>query len=482
MFQAGGMLAAAVLIFLIYGIVFLAGCCCPARQVATTKRCICCFPRLGYVISSLMLIAALGPGLAYIMHFDTGFESLANGLTSMKNLLVTSSATVSGPLLTSAVVLNVTAADMAAAAAGTSAQADANSLAAAASSAVSTAVSLAAMLNGTVASIIEGFDIENSASSVIDGAVSKGNDGAFKVEIGSIRYGFTYATVSLLATVLGWMVITFILLMPNKCSERLFKGFSVITLGGGTLIVLCAALLYVPAIMGSDICMAPTTSINNILNQTGADGTAVDTWNYYTQCGGNPALAPIGAYGQAVNSVAEIQSAMVSLSAVNATINADPNNPNYQPLKPYLTVLSSQLQDVNATMNTLVSGISCAPVSSIWYTMEDGLCNGAIVAVIMVFLCLAAASFIILFLLSFTACLITRHHVDREAKAGDVYTSASSAQQQMVYMPTGQPAQGRAARVAQQQQVVAVPIHQAGSAAAYGDYSTPAKGKGREWR
>jgi hypothetical protein len=78
------------------------------------------------------------------------------------------------------------------------------------------------------------------------------------------------------------------------------------------------AFFFTVSLFGSDVCVGPSAAVLAIVNVTSGGSDAYSTTLFYTSpCG---SVQPIGAYGQLVGGQEQAVSALVELSALNATI------------------------------------------------------------------------------------------------------------------------------------------------------------------
>jgi hypothetical protein len=449
-------------------VTFAAGCCCAGKDGGSSSRRACsCSGKVFYLLACVLLCTAVSAAMWYVADFDAGTKELVQGVQGFTSLLTATAATVSGPLSLSASALNATAVSLveAAAAAGLPAvQADAQSFADAASAALVASQTLGIFLSDTAGKINADFPLDAAAVAAAAGGTTH------QIRLDLAQAGLSTGAWALLGGCMGWVLLNAVLLLSNKCAARLFKACSCLTLIVGTLLLALAGILYVPVLMGSDVCVGPSAAVSRVLNETSGPtaATAADTWAYYSACGADASLAPTGAFAQAASSTAQMASAAAFLDAVNATANSDPVL--YAPILPLLSDASSQLAATNASLVAVVGAVGCAPVSALYGEVVDGLCTGAVLAIIRMFLALVAAAGAFLFVLVASACLIF-HHPGDVPKAGanrydDMYRSVAAGGSGKDYGSGGLPQSGRAARV-----------DKAGGGA--GKYGSGGKGKGK---
>ena len=473
LFQAGGVVAFTILIFLIFGITFIAGCCCGTK--ARRKGCTIC-GKVGYIFSVLLLCGGLGASMWYTENFHSGLLTLLRGLQNFYNLFTSSSTLVSGSLIPSLSDFSSSATTLQSFGTGSPYQAQTDALGIASVAALSFVTNIGTLLNSTTNAMTNDFSFSDSINS---GSSSK-------VDLQTASDALPRSTYILMGVIIGWLVIQMILLIGNKCISRIFKSCSILTLGSAVLIGLLAALFYIPSLMGSDICINPNSAISNIFNTT-SDGDSststfdvANTWLYYAECSSITNLAPSGVYSQLLNSSDQLTTAYTLIQNINTSVYG---NPTYDPWIPYIMNISTSILMANSTLTTLINDVSCAPVSTIYSDIVDGLCNGAIVGMITAFLATICTLGVFLLILSFTACLIF-HHPGDYLGDGDSNSSTYEKLYQELngnksnknygsYEASPTPATGRAARVG---------ANMGGSAASYANSNNNSNKKGKDWR
>ena len=429
--QAGGVWALAAIFLLVFGLTFAAACCCRKRLPADdadasayARGVGCCSGRACYFFTALAFAGGLAAAMAYTGTFFAGVGNLLTGLVSFRDYLVAQSSNVNGPLLGNLTGLSSLAQQVATDTAGGPYEADANALASSAASAAAFAASLGAQLNSTASLLTGDFALAFDAASAGAAASVAAVTVPSKIELGALRYGLSYGSWALLATVVAWMLMHAAMLAATPCAARLFKACSVLTLVSAVLVTVLLGLVYIPALMGADVCAAPAQAVASVLNASSADALAADTFNFYSQCAvanaaGSP-LAPAGAYADALDSQVQLESASAQLAGFVAVAGGDPT------LGPLLASMVVSLAGANASLALLLVAVQCAPLASTWATVLSGLCGGAVFGMAAMTCCLACGVVLLFILLIATAHVMLHHPGDLSADAQEQKAAASA--------------------------------------------------------
>lgn len=341
----------------------------------------------------------------YTEDFHSGLLTLLNGLRNFFSLFTSVSRTVSNSLVQNLTDFTSSSATLATFGTGSPFQSQTDALAQASTEALNFARTIGTLLNATTDALLSDFTFTNDGTPV---------SSTSKVDLNTAADATPRSSYILMGVVLAWLIIQMVLLIGNKCISRIFKACSCLTLASAVLVGLLAAVFYIPALVGSDICVAPDTTITNIFNtssdSTNANTLAIaDTWSYYSQCRSNPSFAPVGVYGNLLNATQQLTDAYTLVQSINTSVYG---NPTYDTWLPYLMNISDSVVLANVTLTTILTDTACGPVNAIYTDMVTGLCNGATVGFITAFFATVASLGVFLLLLSFTACLIFHHPGD----------------------------------------------------------------------
>ncbi|RYG50583.1 hypothetical protein EON67_05015 [archaeon] len=224
-----------------------------------------------------------------------------------------------------------------------------------------------------------------------------------------------------LSLYLGFFALVALTLKAARCCAVTFKVCYVVLILVALLTFVFAGMFTAVTIVGSDICVAPSSSIISIANATGASAQTTATLTYYTTCGNDATVQPMGAYAQLLDGKAQVDDAA-------ATLDTFPESSG--PYQAYVDMLRGNFSTVNGTLSGLVTSISCTPVNNIYQDLLVALCSGGINATLTVMALAIAASIIVFFLLISAARLCCAHPGDLPMRPADLRAET-------VYMPFG---------------------------------------------
>ena len=405
--QAGGLFALGIIVFLLFGVALsVARMCCRTDKVGA-GGCCCCCRQLSYCTLSLIAAGCVGGALYLFTAWRSGLGDTLTALTGFSSVLSSASGLVSGPLVDSLTLLSSDVGALATACAG------AGPLCAAQLPAVTTVQAQAAStltdvttLGTTLASAAQGF--QRSLGLAADSSFSLS---ALKTEVEK------YVLISL-GVVVGWLVVHLVALSPTKPTACLFRASTVLTLLLGTAVPILAGGMYAVALLGSDVCVAPSASIVRLLNSTGASSPlAANTFAYYTTCAGGSGSGS-GSGGDASAQVASASSALALATARVQDLNASLAPPAgdatlWAAVSGIMGSITFRIAAANATVQTLsTSTLACAPVAAIYTSLLNALCGTAVTGIAQSFIPIVVASIALVFLLCYAVTLCANHPGD----------------------------------------------------------------------
>lgn len=392
LFPAGGIFALAALLLIIFAFVYLGGLCCKrcrrkrVRKPTITLAQKVCGRRGAFLFFTLLNIGLLFGILGNTTRMKTGLQDMGDALDGFINLL-----TVNGDLMAASNGASLMSGMLGAKAAALDLKAatiTANPPQAAATEASAQTIADGANTAATAAGDIG--DLMLSAADQLTKVKGKVDIAAIGEQLGS----GSYAVPAIFAVILIGIALT---LTASKCCSFVYKLVAPLDILFTFLITILAGAFYAIGLIGSDMCAAPATGFERMLNATGASSDPMigGTMSYYTGCGANPGMAPAGAYAMMITNLGQVQSAIDAAATANATVNG-PNSPyasNYVYSRPYFADIIGNLTVANTSLTTMVtSGAACGAFDPVWSSLLKALCNGGIATVIVIFQVLIAAS------------------------------------------------------------------------------------------
>jgi hypothetical protein len=403
--QAGGLVAMGALVLLGFAVALAVSRLCCRTAKAAGGCCCCCRP-VSYCLLSLITFACMG-GALYL--FSTWRGGVTDGIAALKGfsgVLSSAAGTVSGPLAGSLASLsaNALALSGACAAAGAPCSGQLPAISAVQAQAASTLADVTS-LGASLASAAAGFQRSLGLSA----------DAPFQLD--AIKTAVELWVWVTLGAVAGWLLVHLATLSPTKITACMFRASTVCTLLLAAAIPVLAGGLYAVALVGSDVCVAPASTLVRLLNATGAASPlAASTLAYYTTCsaggsggGGDDASSQIGSASSA------LAQATWRVAALNATLGAGDAGVAAA-LAPLMAAITGDIVGANASV-ALLSGatLACAPVSGVYNSLLNALCGTAVTGVAQTFIPTVVASIAAVFLLCYAVSLCANHPGDGPA-------------------------------------------------------------------
>lgn len=409
--QAGGFWGLGSLMFFVFGGAYALSCCCrkPTYRNAKKADTCCarnCGSRCGYLTTVTLLTAAMLAAITFVARYSSGVGDGIAALNDVKGLLYNSSRWVNTDLASSLTAVTNSTTELQAAAVTAGAPPNVITDIDTMLTAVTASGAAVTSLGSTLAAVVSDLDAQVRTDPANDNQFKPPTDGSY-VDLSAAKYGLSVGAWVLVGLALFWFLLQAAFLRATKCAAILFKVALFVTLIAAVLVLVLNGIVYAAALIGSDICVEPTTVVTRALNATSGTGAslAADSLAFYANCAAQPGLAPAGAYASAVDSSAQLVAAFVDLAAVSSAVAP------YPALQPLVDQISANLSAANATLNLLTDAISCTPVSGLWDRLITGLCGG-IEGVVELALALSATSFLLLFILGFGAAVCYHHPGD----------------------------------------------------------------------
>jgi hypothetical protein len=201
-----------------------------------------------------------------------------------------------------------------------------------------------------------------------------------------------------------------------------------VTLGVGAFVLVLLGVVYIPAIMGADVCSAPVDALAQILGAApGVPPLAAASVEFYSRCAADAALPPAGAAAQVASAQAQLDDAAAQLAAFAALGPPFPD-PGIDPL---LADAAAALGGANATLRAVTAALSCAPSAAAWALVLSGVCSGAVFGLASVCVTLGVGAFVLVLLLGTTAHLILHHPGDLRAEYDAEVPGSEDAQRRL---------------------------------------------------
>jgi hypothetical protein len=312
----------------------------------------------------MSLTGAAGFASYFVYFFNNGMSSTLGAINAFSSLVSSSSARVNGPLL-DAVNAAKGATDRLVAAASTAGDPLVLSAAQDVAAAMAASVTATQSLGLTLSS---GRDALSSALCLVKSS-------SCPVDASTARLYVSYGVWAILGGGAAAALIHGVFLMKNRCAALVFRCTAPCMLIVGVLTPLLGAAFFAVALAGSDFCVAPAASLSSVLNVTSPLVSA--TLSYAAACGvaGGAPVAPVGASAQAVSAVDSLQAAIAKIYALNATVAS---SPVFNGLLIPLGDITYSLRLANASASSLAADVSCAPTATIYFSLLNGVCTGAV--------------------------------------------------------------------------------------------------------
>lgn len=403
---AGAFIAIACLLLIVYGIVFGAACCCRNRLCSPVKKgkksgCLgkCCgylfSPRLWYLLAVVCLLAGAAAAISVLSKVQNSVNSTVHGFEGFNSLLNTASASIDSGLLP----VVGTAKNQ------TQYLIEVLQGAAASPAAVGAATALAATTAGLESQLSEVTKLLGSATRTLNAALGAGSSQFSVSTLGSLVYK---AGLGVIVGFLLFVVFSTIGLVGKPWGAKALRGSLCVLALVLFVVWMFGAFFFTVSLFGSDVCVGPSAAVLAIVNVTSGGSDAYSTTLFYTSpCG---SVQPIGAYGQLVGGQEQAVSALVELSALNATIG--PAVLANATVSTLLGEIDWSMQQVVFQTNATVATVACNVVYSQYLQVVDGLCTGFVNSAIGVFGLATATAVLMIVMASAAASLAFRHPGD----------------------------------------------------------------------
>jgi hypothetical protein len=337
--------------------------------------------------------------MAYTGSFFSGVVKIFDGISAVKSVVSLAAVEVQSGLEPSLRTLTSTATQVDSLSQGQPYSTQAQALLKATQDALASAIDLGKTLNST-AQLFAASDL------TIDVPSSNIPSLPANIDLNSGRYGLSYGAWSLVGVTLFWVLLNMSVLSATKFSALLFKTCSCVNLSASVLVTILAGIVYVPALVGSDICVDPAAAVKAIFsNSTLVAPLARDSLIYYSQCSAG-GVAPAGAVLAASDALAQINTASSQISAFGAIVSGDPQ------LDPLVVSMAASINLANVSTIALADSVACGTLSSVWALLISGLCTNTVFSIDTMTLCLGAGAVVAFFWLSTTAHLLRNHPGD----------------------------------------------------------------------
>jgi len=413
--QVGGLVLFGILLFLLFGIALVITRLCCRSDKPSTGWCCCC-RRVSYCTLSLLASGCVGVALFLFSTWRTGLSDTIGSLRAFSGVLSSASATVNG---LAAGPLTALVSD-AGALRGTCQTQNCDGLAPGLQAAVNALSSQASSTKDSVDSL--GSSLASSSAEFLRD-LGLASDSKFNLD--QIKNSVDLGGWVVLGVLAGWLLLHLSTLSPTKTSACMFRFSTVCTLLASSAVAVLAALFYGVALVGSDVCVAPSAGISRLLNSTSSSNAlAANTFAYYASCtdGGAPstgfdAAAQVAAAGSALgNAAAQVALLNATVLAGVQPINATLANILFNSLG----AITFDLAACNASVVSLATTtLACGNVNSIYNALLNALCGKAIDGAAQTFVPVVVASALLFFLLCYALALCAHHpgdHSDYEEK------------------------------------------------------------------
>lgn len=227
-----------------------------------------------------------------------------------------------------------------------------------------------------------------------------------------------------------WVILHSFGLLANKCSAFYFRVTAIFTLLVAILIMTLCGLTLMIAFIGSDFCVDPPNSIDNVLSVIDTQPLIRDSVSYYARCPGT------GTYSGILEDIDDLVSGVNSyVDLINDAISEATTAGETAVVTELDKVLTSatEIQDSAAE---IFDNMDCPVVGVALDKSLTGMCNGMVVGDIYVTMALGAAGVFFIPLLFAAVSLCCRH-------PGDPSSAPPSGVGETVSKmpPHGQPAQ-----------------------------------------
>lgn len=230
------------------------------------------------------------------------------------------------------------------------------------------------------------------------------------------------ASIIPLALFLAYLFFFGLTLSPTKCGACTFRLCNIILLPVLFLVFLFSAVFIFVSFFGSDLCYAPNSVINNVLNATDPTGMASSTVGFYTGCQ-NPqgVYAPLSSSSSPAigfliqgnqtfaNTTVQFQQFQAQMAAVPS-----PQDPN---VNTAVLATSSSLTAGQSSMNNVLNSASCASINNPFNNLLITLCGPKGIGAMAVLWATGTAACVFIFLMAVCGVPICLQHPgDEETK------------------------------------------------------------------
>jgi hypothetical protein len=162
------------------------------------------------------------------------------------------------------------------------------------------------------------------------------------------------------------MLLSLLGLRATRCAAKTMRVFSCILINLLVLTWIVAAVVFAFALVGSDVCVSPGTSLLAVLNATGrgfSNGRASAAYEsalfYTSTCGSIP---PSGAYAELLEGQSAVMGAISALSELNASLSTNATFEVRSAAGPYVEVLAQDLGETLTGINSTLAEADCPAV------------------------------------------------------------------------------------------------------------------------
>jgi len=399
---SGAYFAVGIAAFFIFFFVYSFACACRSKTRRAAKGGCCSTfcgvlfgPRLWFLIAAIVMLGGTSAALSQVTAFRSSVDKAVSALDDFDSILNTANNLVNSSLTPA---LDSTLAAITA----FSASAPVGGWPAPVQSAITSMQAQVTDGSTNTAAVASRLA---SLTSAIDGTVHSSSSNPLDVHTLGTRV--FQGGVTALAIFLGFVLFSVFGLPGTKCGASFFRWFDACGLVLSVLLVcIFAGLFMAIALVGSDVCVDPSTAVLAIANQTNSGTLAMDTLTYYTGCGANPGLPPLGAYSDVTLGESSLVNGLSTyasmLSAVNSTAEAHPA----------IEWIGGNLTAANVSIAALADTLRCAPLADVYDRVLDAICSTGIVAVIKTWALATAAVILIFAMVSAGARLCWSHPGD----------------------------------------------------------------------
>ena len=404
--QGGGLVAFGILMFLVFGIALAVSRLCCRSSKAGRGVCCCCRPTC-YSVLSLLTCICVAAAMYLFSTWRSGLTDVISALKAFSGVLSSAAAALSGPLTATLTALSTDTQALQAAC-----------LALNQTCTTDLQASIATVLSqvqSTQATVSSASSTLSSSASGFTRSLGLASDSSFRLD--AIQAGLDQWVWVVLGVVIGWLLLHLVTLLPSKATACLFRLSTVCTLLLALAVPVLAGALYAVAMVGADVCVAPTASVTRLLNNTAP--LAASSFAFYATCTSSSSSSADSSSGDALSQVAAASSGLLTaraqLLALNASVQQGITLGGAQLATLYAPIdaISADLDAANATVLSLSSTtLGCAPVSSIYYALLNALCGKAVTGVAETFFPIVLASVLFFLILCYAVSLCAHHAGD----------------------------------------------------------------------